>query len=126
MLSNYATFTLAGGGLAVMCPWRLQCVRHRASISSFKQWKDLLIFKRYDGHHVWCLPQHKPHEYGFRRIARKPPFFKMRKVSFPIITKEYSPRHQFNRTLQVEYNWQSHAALYHDFNDAVQEHMPEF
>lgn len=81
-------------------------------------------FYRYDGHHVWCLPQQKPDEYGFRRIARKPPFFKMRKQSFPKITREYSASHALNRTLQIEYNWNGYAALYHEFNDTVQEHMP--
>lgn len=79
---------------------------------------------RYDGHHVWSLPQHKPHEYGFRRIPRKPPFFKMRRISFPKVIKSYSASDPFNRTLQIEYNWQSHAGLYHDFNDEMKQRFP--
>ncbi|ORM42123.1 uncharacterized protein BXIN_0694 [Babesia sp. Xinjiang] len=118
-----------GWSIALSVPWQLQCVRHRVSISSFKQWKNLLIFKRYhryryDGHHVWSLPHLKPHEYGFRRIARKPPFFKLRKVGFPQITRRYSPINDFNRTIQIEYNWQKYGTLYHELHDALKESLP--
>eukprot|EP00371_Babesia_bovis_P002522 XP_001611169.1 hypothetical protein [Babesia bovis T2Bo] len=104
--------------------WQLRCCRHRVSISSFKQWKDLLVFKRYDGHHVWNLPQFKPHEYGFRRIARKPPFFKLRKVAYPKVQTRYSSTNPFNRTLQIEYNWQQNPTFYHDLHEALNDALP--
>ncbi|CDR96257.1 hypothetical protein, conserved [Babesia bigemina] len=124
MFIDAAVNVLCRGVFPSPVQWQLQHVRNRVSISSFKQWKDLLIFKRYDGHHVWNLPQLKPQEFGFRRIRRKPPFFKVRKLSFPKVTKSYTPSHPFNRTLQIEYNWQAYSALYHEFHDALREQLP--
>ncbi|EAN30653.2 hypothetical protein TpMuguga_03g00812 [Theileria parva strain Muguga] len=113
-------------------------IRNKTTITSFKQWKDTLIFKRFDGKHVWNLPKFIPHEYGFRRIARKPPFFKFRKFVFPKIHNKF-PHQLINRTryslvnssdpitkyisngsdVIIRYGWESRSSEYHRLRDEI-------
>uniref|UniRef100_A0A3B0MTV9 Uncharacterized protein n=1 Tax=Theileria annulata TaxID=5874 RepID=A0A3B0MTV9_THEAN len=109
-------------------------IRNKITISNFKQWNNTLIFKRYDGKHVWYLPKFIPHEYGFRRISRKPPFFKFRKFTFPKINYKF---HKMNSNLIpntsdplfkyisngsdiiIRYGWESKSNDYHILKDKI-------
>ncbi|EKX73128.1 conserved hypothetical protein [Theileria equi strain WA] len=103
--------------------WITNFVRYRASFSNFKQWKDLMVFKRSNGHSVWNLPKFIPHEYGFRRLRRKPPFFKIRKYAHPKITANYSPDRDimYNRTVFIRYGWIEHAKTFYNIKEHIEE-----
>ncbi|UVC49616.1 hypothetical protein MACK_003723 [Theileria orientalis] len=99
-------------------------IRRKVTVNSFKQWKDLLVFKRYDGKHVWSLPKFIPHEFGFRRIAKKPPFFKFRRFTFPKIDRnsDFGKDVLYNRDVFIKYGWEKKSHEFYKVKDYVDQY----